>query len=188
MLLPRSPKICCIGLPKTGTTSVDVALLVLGYKLAIWDKTYGDLVMNGDFFQLFDILDGFDGCRDVPWCAIYKELDRVYPKSRFILTVRSPETWIRSITKHFDPDPANPRQDHMDGADFREFLFGYKFPTENPEAYLKYLAKHTHDVLEYFGDRLLVMNLEAGDEWEKLCYFLNCKIPNQPFPFANKSV
>jgi len=43
-------------------------------------------------------------------------------------------------------------------------------------------------VLEHFRDRpgkLLVMNVTAGDGWEKLCPFLDTPIPDIPFPKAN---
>jgi hypothetical protein len=43
------------------------------------------------------------------------------------------------------------------------------------------------DVQEYFKDRpadLLVMNICAGEGWEKLCPFLNRDaIPSRDFPF-----
>jgi len=43
-------------------------------------------------------------------------------------------------------------------------------------------------VFEYFKGRpkdLLVMNVSAGDGWEKLCPFLGKPIPGVPFPKAN---
>lgn len=187
MILYSNPKIVCVGLPKTGTTSVDIALHVLGYRIAMWNNVYADLALAQQWHKLWRVLDRYDGCRDMPWCCLYKQIHMAFPKSKFILTVRSPDPWIKSILKHFDPSPENPRQDHRDGAKFREQIFGHKYPKENPQGYLKNLQKHNKEVLDYFGDRLLVMDLEKGDGWAKLCEFLGKSAPDQPFPHANRA-
>ena len=51
------------------------------------------------------------------------------------------------------------------------------------------LEGHNKEVREYFKDRpndLLVMNICAGDGWEKLCPFLDKNIPAGPFPYMHK--
>ena len=45
-------------------------------------------------------------------------------------------------------------------------------------------------MLEYFRERpkdLLVLNVCAGEGWEKLCPFLNKERPDVPFPYLNKA-
>ncbi|MBU1849693.1 MAG: hypothetical protein KKH40_03100, partial [Nanoarchaeota archaeon] len=49
--------------------------------------------------------------------------------------------------------------------------------------------QHHEDVLSYFKNRpqdLLVINVCAGDGWEKLCSFLKLPVPNKLFPHVNK--
>ena len=35
-------------------------------------------------------------------------------------------------------------------------------------------------------DKLLIINLEKDNNWQKICSFLDTKIPNMPFPYRNK--
>jgi hypothetical protein len=42
-----------------------------------------------------------------------------------------------------------------------------------------YFAKRTHD--------LLILDIPAGDGWEKLCPFLEHPFPDIPFPHTNRS-
>ena len=52
---------------------------------------------------------------------------------------------------------------------------------------LKYVyERHVREVEEYFKQRprdLLVLDVCAGEGWEKLCAFLNKPVPPGPFPF-----
>ena len=54
------------------------------------------------------------------------------------------------------------------------------------ESYLRY----NEEVKEYFqnADNLLVINLEKGDGWDKLCRFLDVGVPNIDFPHANQQI
>lgn len=53
----------------------------------------------------------------------------------------------------------------------------------------KIYEKRNSDIIEFFSNtqNLLIMDLEKGDSWEKLCTFLNHDIPNEPFPHLNKT-
>ena len=45
------------------------------------------------------------------------------------------------------------------------------------------------EIIEYFKDsnNLLIIDLEKNEGWEKLCNFLNIKVPNKEFPHENKT-
>ena len=43
----------------------------------------------------------YDAFRDNPWYLLYAELDRRFPKSRFILTTRDENSWVRSALRYF---------------------------------------------------------------------------------------
>jgi len=172
-------KVFGIGLSKTGTHSLTTAMKILGYRAVHFDFTrhvlqYSETGLEVDY-SLFDEHDAFF---DTPVTVIYQELDRRYPGSRFILTVRDPQKWARSFQNQFAKKELDhySRHLHMD-------LYGTISidPVDTMPAY----TRHQTEVLEYFRDRpddLLVMDITSGDGWELLCPFLDTPIPDQPFP------
>jgi hypothetical protein len=56
----------------------------------------------------------------------------------------------------------------------------------HPEAFLARYQRHNAEVMEHFAgrDNLLVMDMDSQAGW-KLCRFLGCEEPRQPYPFAN---
>ncbi|VGO21001.1 sulfotransferase family protein [Pontiella sulfatireligans] len=173
-------KVFCIGFHKTGTTSLGRALRILGYRVA---GMFG--VQNPDIAEQVMELAGpivaeHDAFQDNPWPIIYKELDERYPGSKFVLTLRDPEAWLRSQVKHFGT-----RETCM-----RKWIYGAGCPEGNEEIYRARYKRHNEEVLDYFKDRtddLLVMDLAEMDGWDKLCPFLGKNVPNKPFPHAGKS-
>ncbi len=178
-------KIFGIGLSKTGTTSLASALAVLGYRvkdyMGIEHYTPGSVPD-----ECLAVIDAHDALTDTPIPSFFRALDKLYPGSKFILTVRDRAAWLRSCRKQFTQAHADKqneahRQLFMDlyGCvifDEQKFSFGYE--------------RHLKSVLEYFKDRpndLLVLDVAAGEGWEKLFAFLGKPIPDQPFPKANVS-
>lgn len=79
----------CIGLPKTGTSSIARALDILGYR-CLHDserasKAFAEAVLNGR--PLLSDLSGYDAFSDYPFDVNFPILDRQYPGSKFILTI-----------------------------------------------------------------------------------------------------
>lgn len=154
-----------IGLPKTGGTSLVDALKVLGYS-AIGYPRRGKEEWR------------YQAATDTPVTIAFRELDRQYPGSKFILTTRDLDGWLKSCSRHF----GEPYDNTM-----REKLFGtYQF--DEPKFRATY-ERHHREVFNYFAGRsqdLLVYRL--GDEqWEPLCVFLGCPIPDVPFPWSNRA-
>ena len=128
----------------------------------------------------YQLVDQYDAFQDNPWPIIYKELDAKFPGSKFILLIRKPESWIKSQVTHFGTKETP----------MRKWIYGVGCPLGNEEIYLKRYNDHNEEVLAYFKDRpdsLVIMDLAKGDGWDKLCPFLNCKIPSGSFPHANKA-
>ena len=130
------------------------------------------------------ITDSFDAMTDIPVARFYQELDREFPNSKFVLTIRDEEAWLKSCGKFFAE--GNHQffkwiQLHFDiyGANtFDQSLFG--------DAY----QKHIEEVKLYFVSRpndLLIVDIPKGDGWEKLCQFIGMGIPQNPFPNKNAS-
>ena len=172
-------KVFGIGLNKTGTDSLSSALNLLGIRslhdtfrvreVLLYEKEKG--------LKLLSSLDGFQGFSDYPIWKIYKDLDKIYPDSRFILTIRDLKSWLISREKHVIRNQNNP---HYKG----------NWLEINKEEWIIEWKSHTKDVIEYFKSRqkdLLIINICNGEGWEKLCPFLNLPAPILPFPHKNKS-
>ena len=156
-----------------------MALVKLGYNVlgARLDMAYP--LLDNDLDTPIKLAAGYDALQDIPWANLFKELDKAYPGSKFILTVREEQAWLNSALKHFS------------GKHYRmhEWMYGNGVIDGNEELYLKHFRQHYKDVDDYFKERkddLLKMDLANGDGWDKLCAFLNCTVPKQAFPHANK--
>lgn len=177
--MKNNRKVICIGWHKTGTSTMGEALIQLGYEVlgARLDTT--DYLFDNDIESVIEIARPFDALSDVPWAALFKELDNAFPGSKFILTVRDEQKWLHSAKKHFGST----------NFPLHKWLYGKGKLEGNEELYISRYRKHNCEVREYFKDRpddLLIMNFEKGDGWEKLCPFLGHEIPEKQFPHANK--
>ena len=173
-------KIFCIGFHKTGTTSLGAALRQLGYRVkgatGVRDPEIG---LNAGKL-ISTVVPEYDAFQDNPWPILFRELDRQYPGSRFILTMREPARWIRSQLGHFGSEETP----------MRRWIYGVGSPAGNEDVYLARYEAHNREVLSYFADRpadLLVMDLEKGDGWRELCGFLGHQVPTVPFPHESSA-
>ncbi len=176
-------KIFGIGLSKTGTTSLAHALEILGFKtkdnLGIIRYSPGDLSSVDK-----TALETYDALTDTPIPSFYKELDASYPGAKFILTLRDMDGWLKSCQKQFSTKLASKQTE----AHRKLFMNLYGTTVFDENKFRTAYDNFVNEVHEYFKDRpqdLLVMNLTAGDGWEKLGPFLGKAIPLTPFPKAN---
>lgn len=127
----------------------------------------------------FSVVPEYDAFQDNPWPILFRELDQEWPGSRFILTLREENSWIRSVVRHFGSTP------HQ----MQRWIYGVDFPAGNENIFLNRYRQHNDDVLEYFKDRqsdLLIVEIGAEDPWKDVCMFLSAEIPDCPFPHSNK--
>lgn len=186
-------KIFGIGLSKTGTTSLTCALRMLGYRAKHFPFTTVRYDGAGQRAICFEKIDRYGALTDTPIPAIYKELDERYPGSKFILTVRDMETWLRSCRRHhvwpgrFVSDRAIGHRAQMKSIlSLHLDLYGAVWFDEH--AFRQAHEQHMMDVRAYFQDRpedLLIMDFGRGDGWEVLCPFLGRPLPEEPFPKRN---
>jgi len=175
-------KVFCIGSHKTGTTSLEAALRKLGYRVTGSFGTKDPAIADKVYEMAYALVDSYDAFQDNPWPILYRELDQRFPGSKFILTRRPAEAWIRSMVKDFASTETP----------MRRWIYGEEAgcPKGNEETYVARYERHNKEVLEYFADRpsdLLVIDLPNDHGWNKLCPFLGHDIPNRPFPHANKA-
>ena len=178
-LKPERPRVFGVGLSKTGTTSVAEALRVLGYSVIHYPRP--EFTMTGRFGVLHD----YDAAFDTSVSVVFQHLDRVYPGSKFVLTVREPEGWIKSLERHLAL--RGPRSESGFEGALRRMIFGVT--GFDRERLLAAQAAWDEQVRAYFRGRegdLLVLNLSDGDGWAPLCAFLGEPEPGVAFPHKNK--
>lgn len=170
-----------IGLSKTGTHSLTRALELLGLRTIHYPDPAG--MVAGRYRE---VLAGYDAATDISVSAFYRELDRVFPESRFILTTREIESWLDSVGDH------RRRRDHLPIAPdcpkaiIRERVYGVR--TFDEQAFREAFFRHREEVRAYFADRpddLLEIDLCSDPSWDRLCAFLGRPVPGVPFPHLN---
>jgi hypothetical protein len=185
----HSGKVFGIGLSRTATRTLAAALNLLGIRTKWYPSdptTYRELISGR--FEL-TVLRHYDALTDTPVVPYYAQFDQIYPDSKFILTVREKESWLRSAEKHwtqFGFTGAEPA-----GAPFwRTFasfidccVYGCHGFSRDRFSYV--YDTHVAQVQNYFRDRpadLLVLNICDSQGWERLCPFLGRDVPAIPFP------
>jgi hypothetical protein len=174
-------KVFGIGFHKTGTTTLDTAYQLLGLNACPVRTDLVKSLARADFRPTFETVRQFDAFQDNPWPVIFRELDREFPGSKFIMTTRDEAKWYKSILNSFGGK----------STEMRRWIYGEAFgdPKGNEDIYLKRYRQHHKEVVDYFQARpqdLLIVDWSQGDGWEKICPFLNLPVPAQPFPHANK--
>ena len=172
-------KVFGIGFHKTGTKTLGRALEVLGYKVCGPRQDLLESVRQENYKTVFKIVNDYNAFQDNPWPLIYKTLDEKFPDSKFILTERDEEKWIRSVVNHFGSKER----------EMRKWIYGIGYPLGNEKTYLNTYRSHNTNVKEYFKNRpkdLLILDITSGEDWEKICLFLEKKIPDVGFPYMNK--
>ena len=202
-----------VGLSRTGTLSMKSALeLLLPGKCHHMIDTFNyqeiwtsicDGKMNDDQFKDYFLSNGFVASVDCPCIFYYERLMKIFPEAKFILTVRDPTAWsksmktticalqvyyktfpivifhwLRFITKYL---PVNTimlwNVEKIDG--FRQMVSSCLNNTG--EIFYKKWENKIKEIIP--KDRLLVLNVKDG--WEPLCQFLEVPIPNESFPKLN---
>jgi hypothetical protein len=185
----RAPKVFGIGFQKTGTSSLDAAFRSLGYrtdrgvflntpnkKSSLW---IGPPLTNTNVLErVLPITREKEAFSDNPWPLLYRDLDSLFPDSKFVLTVREPQSWLESLVRHFGSEES----------DMLEWIYGVRSVRGNEQRCLQVYETHNAAVREHFAarpDALLELDVARDARWDELCTFLGNAIPAQPFPRAN---
>ncbi|NGO50776.1 sulfotransferase family protein [Allomesorhizobium camelthorni] len=178
-------KIFGIGWAKTGTTTLGHCFRTLGFNHQSQDLSLVDGIPKDDLSRIMALAQQKETFEDWPWIILYKELDEAFPNSRFVLTVRDTEKWVRSYTNML----ANKGTASESTNRIRQILYGLPFPDVTEAQLIERCQRHNQEVQLYFRDRpedLLIVDWERGDGWKELCDFLGREVPREPFPHANK--
>ena len=199
-------KVFGLGFSKTGTTSLETALSILGYSVCggHYNNNYSNfliaLYVNRDYREILKFTRLFDAFADAPWGGgdLYRELYQRHPDADYILTVRDPARWFESfqnmVTK-FDKDPKTAFESlYENGRYGTPYFFRHVFEIHDldgtrPQIIERY-EKYNQDVIDFFranDKKLLVIDVTGRDAWAPLCAFLNKPVPAVAFPHANPS-
>ena len=98
LLARKPPFVFGVGLSKTGTSSLSVALENLGYPSSHWHYPKSILRYQEGALQVNPnkLLVEFSAYTDTPIARTFKLLDSAFPGSKFILTVREENSWFES--------------------------------------------------------------------------------------------
>lgn len=182
--MPGSPKIFCISLPRTGTTSFTAAMDALGIPAK-------HVVVSDPDFKTFTAF------ADTPvWCD-YPALDRRFPGSYFIYLDRDLESWLDSVenselTAAFDADMARMRggvevtaEGRMNQRCYHEVFQSDRYRRAGfRAAFLNHRAAATAFMQSRPG-RSLILPLGDPDSWPKLVNLLAGAFP-MTFPQENR--
>jgi hypothetical protein len=205
-------KIFCIGRNKTGTTSLASFFRVNGYKVGNQERA--EFLMEDwarrDFVRIIKYCKSAEVFQDIPFSLphTYETLDKAFPNSKFILTIRtSPEEWYSSVVsfhaKITSSPSIPPTVEYLERFAYRgkykgwllrvqQVVYGYpKTPLYDKESYMAQYVEHNSKVQEYFKDRandLLILNLKDEDAFEKLCNFIGLdSVAANPIPHLNRT-
>lgn len=186
-------KVFGIGLSRTGTTSLNEALNILGIRSIHYpmDQTTYEELKSGNFN--LTLLETYDGLTDIVTVPYYKQLDQAYPGSKFILTTRDKASWLKSLRHlwYFGARYAPLDENFDKQAPLARLVGTQVWGTKqwDDEHFWNVYVRHNNDVIDYFDGRekdLLVMNICQGSGWDKLCPFLRREEPPDRFPARNQ--
>ena len=191
-------KIIGAGVGRTGTYSLRSALNELGLgpthhmeevihhmpvQLPLWQAA---LKGNPDWEAIYK---RYQSAVDWPTAGFLRELAKAYPEAKFILTVRSPESWAESFSQTIytllegkDQAPAKMQPWMAWGT---AVIAKTGFPAGLDKAGLaKAFVAHNEAVKALIpAKNLLVYEVKQG--WEPLCKFLGVPTPTSEFPRTN---
>ena len=207
-LFRKKIKVFCIGQNKTGTTSIESVLEKLDYKMgkqAKGEKLLKEWAIR-DFKNIIKLCKTADAFQDIPFSNdfTYEILDYVFPKSKFILTIRNnKDEWYESLTRFHSKIVGKDRLPTVE--DLNEFVYRYKgflwdsqrikYGTDEKtvydyQIYTDQYEMHNNRVKEYFKYRpndLLVINVAEEGSMRRLYEFLGIKYAGESMPHLNAS-
>lgn len=180
-LEPPGKKVLCIGFQKTGTSSLTLALGMLGWDAypSFW---MGRRVLEDSEVKKHaeEILKYYNAVADNPWSVLWEWLAETYPEAKFILTERDVPSWKKSVERHFG-DVWTPGH---------EYIYGEGRYIGHEDLWENVYTTHNENVKRWFQknrpEDFLVLNICNGEGWEKLCDFLGKEKPGVAFPHCKQ--
>ena len=193
-----TPMIIGAGVGRTGTYSLKLALTQLGLgpchhmeevlhhlpvQLPLWQAA---LQGKADWAAIYE---GYGSAVDWPTAAFFGELGKAYPEAKFILSLRSPESWADSFSETIYAFCAARDQAPPHMQPWASWAIGVieksGFPAGlDRSALAAAFTAHNEAVKAAIpAKNLLVYEVTQG--WEPLCAFVGKPVPSEAFPRTN---
>jgi hypothetical protein len=176
-----------IGMHKTATSSLHKAFQILGFDSFHWGMGEAPLIWDEmNAAGKSKTLERWYALCDLPIPLLYQQLDKGYPGSKFILTIRNEAGWLKSVERLWDAR-YNPTRWEWNVYPFTNRIHRELYGTKdfNSTVMLERYRRHNAEVIAYFKskpEQLLIMDMDAGANWPELCRFLNMPIPAMAYP------
>ncbi|ORY95845.1 P-loop containing nucleoside triphosphate hydrolase protein [Syncephalastrum racemosum] len=200
-------KVIGAGFSRTGTDSLRAALNNLGFTTMhmreLLDRDHGTSQMFLDAYQHpekpvdWDLLyEGYDAAVDLPTYLLLDRLLEVYPDAKVVLTERDADSWYHSfnntILKMVPNIPADTPQHIRDTQNMAlgTILDGVPYDgiAVDEKVFKAKYTKHYEWVKANVPPERLLVFKQGHANYPELCAFLGIKdVPDEPFPFINKS-
>ncbi|WP_088330476.1 sulfotransferase family protein [Lacimicrobium sp. SS2-24] len=186
------------GVGRTGTYSLKLALNELGLgpchhmeevllnmdvQVPLWNSA---LRGEPDWTAIYT---RYNSAVDWPTAGYFRELHQAYPKAKFILTHRDPDSWARSFGSTIYTLLANQNEAPES---MREWLSmaqrvveksGFAQGLDHQGLVDGFIAHNDAVKAAIPAKQLLLFEVKQG--WQPLCDFLNLPVPDTPFPRTN---
>jgi len=187
-------KVFGIGLSRTGTTSLNQALVMLGLKSFHWAFRPESRILRLEDAYFCDAM------TDINAAFAFEALARMFPKAKFIYTTRPLDDWEKSIALHYGA----PTPDHLkqrmrrtpvtDGPVAGPLKHALLYQAIHHALYTGHAswedayAAHEKAVKSFFGKSPRLMEFDIFERkhgWKELCSFLKKPLPDAPYPTAS---
>jgi hypothetical protein len=205
-----------VGMGRTGTLSLKLALEELGYGPCYHMKEVMD---RGDRIKAWrrvgegapadwdELYRGYRATVDWPGAFYWRELVDAYPKAKVILGVRDPERWADSMSQTLWRWPLRRRNlfsrwmytlfsavnpSSLAVPRMLDHVWDQIFDRRNfdkpgdREVAIKSFVRHNEEVKAYVEPGRLLV-YQISQGWEPLCEFLGVPVPQTPMPRVNES-
>ena len=215
-LFSNRPKIFCISVQRTGTTSVGQFFKDFDYKVADWSVSnrnkWSFLWYIGDWGKIFNSreFNRNQVFEDGPWWhpGFYKFLFHYFPNAKFILLERDPHDWFNSLVAHSGgKNPGNTQihasiyqreNDFFRLDDWKRRVFTLdavnllEINEGDREHYVNHYINRNKEAkafFEQFGNhRIFMCELENELLWQKMGQFFKIRVPEGYKAHKNKTV
>tara|TARA_R110002072_G_scaffold117281_14_gene248271 strand:+ start:3097 stop:3768 length:672 start_codon:yes stop_codon:yes gene_type:complete len=211
----QQPKIFCISIQRTGTTSVGQFFKDHKYSVAGYEKhrslKWSSLWLSGNFEAIFKSKDfkKHQVFEDSPWWSpgFYKILFHRFPNAKFILFTRNSDKWFDSMVSHskgktlgntyrhsriyrreWEFDKLYPHSHDFNFNEIDNLLELNEAHREHYKSIYEIWNRDTKLFFEQFGpDRIISLELEDPLKWQKLGVFFGINVQDGYEVHSNKS-
>jgi hypothetical protein len=209
----KGQNVYCIGLNKSGTTSLTQAFEKLGYRSFPENQLFHYVqndVYFGDYGKLFSVIENpqFNFFNDIPFSfpKVYEKIYERRPNDIFVLTLRrDAKAWAKTcmrfwdclVSENFKNDRSFIHTYYADNSE--KYLINHATPMfefwglENvdnlEEKLINIYEQHTKDCLEFFKDKknFIMVDIEKKGEYKRLTDWLGVENEELDFPWENKN-